>query len=171
VNGHNRRCLSLRGNENLVEFDPLYRPATRGLHYGQELDSTNRPDTFEQTKPLATKILLAITRRTIQLPQPRRRLRVISNAKPRTDQPSPFSMLLESAKKCGHYPYKLLALLYTLILDGMFWCPKCVRIVSVPKLVSPRTCRAKSHSPHGHFMIEQNSKIATASGSSAHLVK
>ena len=68
VNGHNRRCLNLRGNENHFEFDPLYRPATRGLHYGQELSSTNRPDTFEQTKPPATKILLAIMRRTIHFP-------------------------------------------------------------------------------------------------------
>ncbi len=49
----------------LFEFDPLYRQATRGLHYGQELGSENRPDTFEQTKPLAAKILLAIVRRTI----------------------------------------------------------------------------------------------------------
>ena len=65
VNGHNRRCLSLRGNKNLFGFDALYRSATRGLHYGQELGSTNRPDTFEQTKPPATKIQLAIMRRTI----------------------------------------------------------------------------------------------------------
>ena len=84
VNGHNRRCLSLRGNENPFEFDPLYRPATRGLHYGQELGSTNRPDTFEQTKPPATEILLAIVRRTIQSPQPRlRRRRDILAHKPK----------------------------------------------------------------------------------------
>jgi hypothetical protein len=37
VNGHNRRCSSLCGNENPLEFDPLCRPATRGLHHGQEL--------------------------------------------------------------------------------------------------------------------------------------
>jgi len=37
----------------------------RGLHYGQELASTNRPDTFAQTKPPTTTILLAIWRRTI----------------------------------------------------------------------------------------------------------
>jgi hypothetical protein len=69
VNGHNRRCLSLRGNENPLEFDPLYRTATCGLHYGQELGSTNRPDTFEQTKPSPMKILLAIRRRTIHFPR------------------------------------------------------------------------------------------------------
>ena len=74
VNGHNRRCLSLRGNKNLFGFDALYRPATRGLHYGQELGSTNRPDTFEQTKPPATKIQLAIMRRTIHFPPPLRLL-------------------------------------------------------------------------------------------------
>jgi len=36
VNGLNRRCLSLCGNENPLEFDPLCRTAARGLHYGQE---------------------------------------------------------------------------------------------------------------------------------------
>jgi hypothetical protein len=41
-----------------------------GLHYGQELVSTNRPDTFAQTKPPTTTILLAISRRTIQFPWP-----------------------------------------------------------------------------------------------------
>ena len=30
-----------------------------------------------------------------------------------------------------------------LVLNGMSWYPKWVRIVSVPKLVSPRTFRAK----------------------------
>jgi hypothetical protein len=33
----------------LLEFGCLCRPAMRGLHYGQELSSTNRPDTFAQT--------------------------------------------------------------------------------------------------------------------------
>ena len=42
----------------------------RGLHYGQELVSTNRPDTFAQTKPPTTTILLAISRRTIHFPWP-----------------------------------------------------------------------------------------------------
>jgi hypothetical protein len=42
----------------------------RGLHYGQELVSTNRSDTFAQTKPHTTTILLAISRRTIQFPWP-----------------------------------------------------------------------------------------------------
>jgi hypothetical protein len=37
----------------------------RGLHYGQELVSTNRPDTFAQTNTPTTTILLAISRRTI----------------------------------------------------------------------------------------------------------
>ena len=54
----------------LLEFDCLCRPATRGLHYGQELVSTNRPDTFAQTKPPTTTILLAIWQRTIQFPWP-----------------------------------------------------------------------------------------------------
>jgi hypothetical protein len=53
-----------------LEFDCLCRPATRGLHYGQELVSTNRPDTFAQTKPPTTTMLLAISRRTIQFPWP-----------------------------------------------------------------------------------------------------
>src|SRR5271156_6773321 len=35
----------------LLEFGCLCRLAMRGLHYGQELVSTNRPDTFAQTKP------------------------------------------------------------------------------------------------------------------------
>ena len=42
----------------------------RGLHYGQELVSTNRPDTFAQTKPPMTTIMLVISRRTIQFPWP-----------------------------------------------------------------------------------------------------
>jgi hypothetical protein len=54
----------------LLEFDCLCRLAMRGLHYGQELVSTNRPDTFAQTKPRTTTILLAISRRTIQFPWP-----------------------------------------------------------------------------------------------------
>src|SRR5271156_6785990 len=54
----------------LLEFDCLCRLAMRGLHYGQELVSTNRPDTFAQTKPPTTTILLAISRRTIQFPWP-----------------------------------------------------------------------------------------------------
>src|SRR5271156_5100000 len=33
----------------LLEFGCLCRPAMRGLHYGQELVSTNRSDTFAQT--------------------------------------------------------------------------------------------------------------------------
>jgi hypothetical protein len=40
------------------------------MKYGQELVSTNRPDTFAQTKPHTTTILLAISRRTIQFPWP-----------------------------------------------------------------------------------------------------
>src|SRR5271154_6676968 len=52
----------------LLEFDCLCRLAMRGLHYGQELVSTNRPDTFAQTKPPTTTILLAISRRTIHFP-------------------------------------------------------------------------------------------------------
>jgi hypothetical protein len=35
----------------LPGFDCLCRLVMRGLHYGQELVSTNRPDTFAQTKP------------------------------------------------------------------------------------------------------------------------
>jgi hypothetical protein len=54
----------------LLEFDCFCRLAMRGLHYGQELVSTNRPDTFAQTKPPTTTILLAISRRTIQFPWP-----------------------------------------------------------------------------------------------------
>ena len=54
----------------LLEFDCLCRLAMRGLHYGQELASTNRPDTFAQTIPPTTTILLAIWRRTIQFPWP-----------------------------------------------------------------------------------------------------
>src|SRR5580700_11254785 len=50
-NGLNRRSPSLCGNENSSKFDPLCRPATRGLHHGQGLSSTNRPDTFAQTNP------------------------------------------------------------------------------------------------------------------------
>ena len=88
VNGHNRRCLSLRGNENPLEFDPLYRTATCGLHYGQELGSTNRPDTFEQTKPSPMKILLAIRRRTIHFPHPRlRRVKSITRCATLTISP------------------------------------------------------------------------------------
>ena len=42
----------------LLEFDCLCRLAMRGLHYGQELASTNRPDTFAQTKPPTTRFCL-----------------------------------------------------------------------------------------------------------------
>jgi len=68
-NGLNRRGSSLCGNENPSKFDPLCRPATRGLHHGQELSSTNRSDTFAQTNPPTPKILLAIGRRTIHFPR------------------------------------------------------------------------------------------------------
>jgi hypothetical protein len=50
-NGLNRRSSSLCGNENPSKFDPPCRPATRGLHHGQGLSSTNKPDTFAQTNP------------------------------------------------------------------------------------------------------------------------
>jgi hypothetical protein len=43
--------------------------------------------------------------------------------------------------------------LFHLVPNGKFWYPKCVRIVSLSKLVSPRTCRGKSHSPHDRFGI------------------
>ena len=44
--------------------------------------------------------------------------------------------------------------LFHLVLNGTFWYSKCVRIVSLSKLVSPRTFRAKSHSPHDRFESE-----------------
>lgn len=79
-NGLNRRSSSLCGNENPSKFDPLCRPATRGLHHGQGLSSTNRSDTSAQTNPPTPKILLAIGRRTIQFPHPRRRLLEFRNS-------------------------------------------------------------------------------------------
>src|SRR5450755_4698898 len=81
-----------------VEFDPLYRPATRGLHYGQELGSANRPDTFEQTKPPTTKILLAIGRRTLHSLPPRR-LRTCYNDHVR--KPKPGESLIIPGLKMG----------------------------------------------------------------------
>jgi hypothetical protein len=79
-----------------------------------------------------------------------------SNRRRRPFQGSPSNLLsgLESVQVIDVTMFRLWALLYILVLDGMFWYPKCVRIVSVPKLVSPRTCGAKSHSQHGHFRIE-----------------
>ena len=108
VNGHNRRCLSLRGNENPFEFDPLYSPATRGLHYGQELGSTNRPDTFEQTKPPATTILLAIMRRTIHSHRVGGGCQSGSKSKPKGPSPlrltfAPFRLILR-LEKTGQGP-------------------------------------------------------------------
>jgi hypothetical protein len=57
-NGLNRRGSNLCGNENPSKFDPLCRPATRGLHHGQELSSTNRSDTFAQTNPPTQRFCL-----------------------------------------------------------------------------------------------------------------
>src|SRR5271170_5885282 len=50
----------------------LCRPATRGLHYGQELSSTNRPDTFAQTQNTHHKDLACNLMADHRFPRPRR---------------------------------------------------------------------------------------------------
>jgi hypothetical protein len=80
----------------LLEFDCLCRLAMRGLHYGQELVSTNRPDTFAQTKPPTTTILLAISRRTIQFPGPAFRAEGVGE----TDVPPPSAICRTRREMC-----------------------------------------------------------------------